>query len=187
MRNCTDFWINSLHDEVLIPSELHYNAHTEASETSSISAEDYSLSKHGLPILGEGSRALRTAARNLMLLGAGVENGDDSCVLIKPACGGAATRQTNARCVQVMIPRWVMGRCGRNGRCRNTKCERPGSCRPACACHSRPLSHARAAGADWCSTFWARVVSRRSRRTARADRTKKRRHPLSVARACPVA
>ena len=79
MRNCTDFW--SQHDEVLIPSKLHYKTHREASPTSSSSAEDYSSSKHGLPVFGEVSRALRRAARSLMLLGAGVENGDDSCVL----------------------------------------------------------------------------------------------------------
>ena len=40
MRNCTDFW--SQHDEVLIPSKLHYKTHREASPTSSSSAEYYS-------------------------------------------------------------------------------------------------------------------------------------------------
>ena len=80
MRNCTDFW--SQHDEVLITSKLHYKTHREASPTSSSSAEDYSSSKHGLPVFGEVSRALRRAARSLMLLGEGAENGDDSCVLI---------------------------------------------------------------------------------------------------------
>ena len=81
MRSCTDFWRSSQHDEVLMPSKLHCKMHREASETLSNSAEDYSLSRHSPPISGEGSRALRTGARGRMLLGAGVENGDDSCVL----------------------------------------------------------------------------------------------------------